>query len=162
MKARRSSRGADRGCESRRALVRWIDKGGPLPPGLADHAAACAKCHRWAARIARADSALMMLSTEAAPVGLLGRANEKGLRMLARKLREDQQAARLRRAKPPVSLWARLEGPLGRTAAAAAAAMIILSLRAGVATGMKQTRDLAQPLADAHYHRHIDDQNMLA
>jgi anti-sigma factor RsiW len=116
----------------------------------------------WASRIVRVHGALALLTTEAAPIGILGRANEKALRMLARTLRESETAVRLRSARPSAGLWAQIEGPVSRAAAAAAAAMIILSLRAGVANGIKQTCDLAQPLADLHYQRHIDDPKLLS
>jgi len=92
----------------------------------------------------------------------LGRANAKALRMVARKLRESDAAAQLRRATARLPLWFRLEGPPARSSGAAVAAMIILALRASVTSSVEQTRDFAQPLADAHYHRHIDDQGMLA
>ncbi len=162
MNAGRSSRGTKRGCASRRALLRWIDKGGPIPARLAEHAGTCPKCHKWALRIVRVQGALTLLAMDAPPSGIVGRANEKALRMLARDLREGRAASKLRQAKARPPLWFRFEGPLARAAGAAIAAMIILSLRAGVTTGIDRTRDLAQPLADAHYHRHIDDCGMLA
>jgi len=162
MNTERYSRRSARGCPSRRALLRWIDRGGPLPVRLARHAVACAECYRWASRIVRVQGALTLLAMDALPAGLVGRANEKTLRMVARRLRESDAATRLRRATARLPLWFRLEGPLARSSGAAVAAMIILALRASVTSGVEQTRDFAQPLADAHYQRHIDDQGMLA
>jgi len=160
MKAQSGSRGA--GCRDRRVLLRWIAKGGRLPSGLVSHIRGCSSCHAWAMRIVRIEGALTMLATEAVPPDLLGRANDHALRMLARRLRESKDAGRLRRARPQGALWPRMEQSLGRGSSAAAAALIVLALRAGVADGMKQVRDLAQPLADAHYQRHIDDSGMLS
>lgn len=150
------------GCRDRRALRRWVENGGRLPSGLASHIRRCSRCHAWAMRIVGIEGALTMLATEAVPPGLLGRANDHALRMLARRLRESQNAERLRKARPQGALWPRMEETLGRGSSAAAAALIVLVLRAGVADGMKQVRDLAQPLADAHYHRHVDDSGMLS
>jgi len=148
-------------CRCRRALMRWLEKGGPVPPRLAAHLSRCEPCWQWASRMARVQNALTMLATESAPVGLLGRANNKALRMLARQLREGKKAERLRTAKPDAPLWTRLEGPLTRQASAAAAAMIILALRAGINEGIDQVHDWAQPLAQTHFERHIDDQGLL-
>lgn len=160
MKAQSGSRGA--GCRDRRALVRWIEKGGRFPSGLVSHIRGCSSCHAWAMRIVRVDGAITMLATETLPPGLLGRANDHALRMLARRLRESQEADRLRQARPQGALWPRMEQSLGRAGSAAAAALIVLALRAGVADGMEQAFDLAQPLADTHYQRHIDDSGMLS
>lgn len=145
-----------------RVLARWIDKGGPMPIRLARHVTACPACAAWAARVARVQGALTLLATGAAPVGILGRANDKALRMLTRRTRQDDQARELRGAKPPAKFWPTIEGPTSRAAATAAAAMVILSLNAAVADGMEQTRDMAQALADCHYERHIDDGDLLA
>jgi hypothetical protein len=162
MKPRQSSNQREPSCPSCRALIRWIDTGGKMSNQLLRHLATCQECFEWASRISRVHAALTMLTTSAPPTGIIGRANEKALRMLARKLRDNEQARTLRHAKPPAALWPKMEGPLSRTAASAAAACIILSLRAGVANGVEQARDLAQPLADTHYERHIDDgENMM-
>ena len=163
MKARRSPGKIDPDCRSRRAvLMRWIDSGGPLPARLAEHTTTCGACRGRVSRIARVHAGLTMLLTQTAPVDILARANEKAMRMLARQLRESRRALRLRRAKPPVGLWPKIEGPLARATGAAAAAMIILSLRAGVEGSVRQTYDLLQPLSELHYQRHIDDQEMLS
>jgi len=148
-------------CRCRRALMRWLERGGPVPPRLAARLSRCESCWQWASRVARVQNALALLATEAAPVGLLGRANDKALRMLVRQLREGTKAEQLRTAKPNSSLWTRLEGPVSRQASAAAAAMIILALRAGINEGIDQVHDWAEPLAQAHYERHIDDQGLL-
>lgn len=148
-------------CRCRRALMRWLETGGPIPPRLATRLSKCDACWQWASRMVRVQNALALLATEAAPVGLLGRANNKALRMLVRQLREGAKAERLRTAKPNSSLWTRLEGPLTRQASAAAAAMIVLALRAGINEGIDQVHDWAEPLAQTHYERHIDDQGLL-
>ena len=142
------------------ALMRWLENGGPVPLRLVSRLSKCEACWQWASRVARVQNALALLATEAAPVGLLGRANDKALRMLARQLREGTKAERLRRAKPNAPLWTRLEGPLTRQASAVAAAMIILALRAGINEGIDQVHDWAEPLAQTHYERHIDDQGL--
>ncbi|MBN1346246.1 MAG: hypothetical protein JXQ73_26390 [Phycisphaerae bacterium] len=161
MTPRRRNDQARRVCPSRRALMRWTDRGGSLPAQLSEHVTSCPRCAKWVSRIARVQAALTLLTTDAAPQGILARANQKALRMLARSLREDEQALRLSQAQPNAGLWPLLEGPLHRTVAGAAAAVILLSLQTSVASGMERTRDLAQPLADAHFQRHIDDQGML-
>ncbi len=162
MNPRRSSGQVEPELPSCRALMRWIDQRGPMPRRLAKHVMTCPKCSAWASGVARVQGALTLLGTQAVPTGLLGRANDKALRMLNRQVREDEQAADLRQPKPAAKIWPRLSGSMNRGAAAAAAAMVVLGLRAGVASGMEQTRDLAQPLADAHYQRHIDDEGMLS
>jgi hypothetical protein len=163
MNARRPKNGEGHGCRNRRAmLMRWIDSGGPLSDRLARHLTGCPSCLEWADRIVGVQGALAMLSSDAAPVGIHGRANDKALRMLVRGLRDGKQAAKLRSAKPTAGLWTKLEGPASRATSAAAAAMILLALRAGIEGGLQQTRDWAQPLADIHYQRHIDDQGMLS
>lgn len=148
-------------CPSCRALIRWLDTGGAMPNRAIRHLARCQTCFEWATKVARVHTALMMLATGTPPQGIIGRANGKALRMLARKLREGEQGQQLRHARPAAAIWPKLEGPLSRTAASAAAAMIVLSLRAAIANGVEQTRDLAQPLADVHYQRHIDDGGLL-
>lgn len=161
MNPRQSSDQPSPKCPSCRALIRWIDVGGAISNRLIRHLSTCPTCFEWASKVGRVNAALIMLATGTPPAGIIGRANEKALRMLARKLREGRDAEELRNARPAAAIWPRIEGPLSRTAASAAAAMIVLSLRAGVASGMEQTRDLAQPLGDIHYQRHIDDEGMM-
>lgn len=158
MRARRTQGGTDGRCRTRRALLmRWIDKGGPVPERLLEHAATCPKCRARIQRISRVSAGFTLLATQAAPIGLIGRANERALGMLARTLRATPKADQLRKAKPSVGIWPKIEGPLARTAGAAAAAMILLSLRTGINGSIERTTDLIQPLADLHYERHIDD-----
>jgi len=158
--ARAAERHTDE-CRCRRTLMRWLETGGPVPPRLAARLSTCESCWRWATRIVRVQNALALLATEAVPQGLLGRANDKALRMLVRQLREGVTAEKLRSAKPDASLWTKLEGPLTRQASAVAAAMLIFALRAGVNEGLDKVQDWAEPLAQAHYERHIDDQGLL-
>jgi hypothetical protein len=143
-------------------LKHWLDDGGDMPIRLARHVLCCTKCHTWAKRVARVQWALAMLTSQAAPVGIIGRANEKALRMLARKLRDEAEVLKLSEAKPDPGVWPKLEGPLSRTAASAAAAMIILTLRAGVASGVEQTCQIVRPLADCHVERHIYDERLFS
>ncbi|MBN1492056.1 MAG: hypothetical protein JXA69_19235 [Phycisphaerae bacterium] len=96
------------------------------------------------------------------PANLVGRANDKALRMVARQLREGAQAEALRRAKPRPSLWSQIEGPASRATAAAAAAAILLALQPSVTMGIEKTRDQVQPLAQIHHERHIADDGLLA
>jgi hypothetical protein len=133
-----------------------------MPNRLIEHIAECRRCRDWATRIARIESALALIGTSAPPQGIHGRANGKALRMLARKLRETQSARKLGAAAPAASRWAVIQSIMARSTATAAAATLVLWLQTALPQGMAETRDLARPLGDAHYARHIDDSNMLA
>ncbi len=161
MNPRRNTSHAERGCRCRRALIQWIDGSGAPPADLARHVHECPTCHKWAQRVARLHGAMTMLTTQTIPIGMTGRANEKALRMIARRLRETPKAVKLRQAKPSPKLWTKIEAPASRAASAAAAAMILLSLRTGVAEGVERTRQFAEPLADTHFERHIADPKVL-
>ncbi len=162
MNARRTSNHELPHCSGRRLLKHWLDEGGDMPVRLARHVLGCPTCHAWAKRVARVQWALALLTAQAAPAGIIGRANEKALRMLGRKLREEARILKLDEAKPDPGLWPKIEGPVNRATASAAAAMIILSLRAGVASGVEHTCEMAQPLADCHVERHIYDESLLS
>lgn len=156
-----SRAGNDRSCTGGRALRRWIDKGGAMPASLRRHIERCTRCGGRVRRLAEAFSAIELLSSQGVPVDLVGLANERALRMLVRSLREGTQADQARSARAMPSRWVRVEGHLARVSSAAAAAAIVLAVQAGVNAGVRQTRDLATPLADAHYQRHIDNGNLL-
>ena len=161
MKARHRSERGGQTCRGCRALIRWIDRGGPLPARLARHVSTCPRCLAWATRVIRVQSALTLLETSSPPAGLLGRANEKALRMLARQEREGPRADRLRRAQPPGKITHWLGESLSRMGAVAAAAAIVLSLRAGLTKDLATAHQIAEALGDSHYQRHIDDSRML-
>ncbi len=162
MKARRRPEADGRTCRGCRALLRWIDGGGPLPDRLMKHLRVCPRCLEWATRVIRVQGALTMLETSAPPPGLLGRANEKALRMLVRSQRDSPQAEHLRRARPPTNVAQWLGESLSRMTAVAAAAAMILSLRAGLMNDLAQAHRLAEALGASHYQRHIDDARMLS
>ena len=155
--------GAGRACRARRALIRWIDEGGcgQPPMRLAAHLERCPRCLAWASRIARLQTAMALLLGDPPPLDLVGQANEKALRMLARRLRAGEQAVALRTARPRIRLRQWIGRPLSCTAPAAAAAVVILTLRASVADSVQRARDLAEPQAQCHLHRHIDDSGLL-
>lgn len=137
-------------------LAAWSTQGGPLPARLADHVAECPGCARQVCRVNQVHASLMLLSSQPLPPNLHARANGRALRMLRRVTRASAAATRLLRMRPDLPLWQRVQVHIARASLSAAAAVLVLMMRAGVLSGVKETQALGQTLASAHWDRHID------
>ncbi len=96
---------------------------------------------------------LTLLCTQAAPPDLLARANGRALRMLRRASRVSAAAERLLRVRPNLSRWQRAQLHLARVSIGAAAALLMLVVRAGLLNGFENTRQLGELLAEKHWQR---------
>ena len=88
---------------------------------------------------------------------------QRAVLMLDRETQQTPMARRLRRLRPGPSLRQLAAAPMGRLAGAAMAAALLFAVRTGIWSGMDETRQLVQRLADAHYEAHIaGDDDLLA
>lgn len=137
-------------------LSKWAVRGGPLPIRLAAHAAGCLGCAEHIRRVNRVHASLTLLRTRSGPPDLLARANGRALRMIRRAARACPAAQRLARMHPGLSAWQRTRIHIARLSWPAAAAVLLLIVRAGMLVGFQQTRQLGTQLTASHWDRHID------
>ncbi len=137
-------------------LKDWASRGGPLPARLAAHVMNCPTCATQVRRVNQVHASLTLLRTQSAPADLNGRANARALRMLRRAARASSAARRLLIMRPHLNRWQRTRIHMARMSLAAAAAMIMLVVRAGSLMGFEQTRLLREQLASAYWDRHVD------
>ena len=140
----------------RRDLVRWTDRGGPMPRRLARHLDGCPPCSAYARRISRVHTTLNGLRAAPTPMSLFERTGQKALRMLRRAVRASEDARRALRARPNLSTWQRAQLHVARVSMSAAAALLMLVTRTVVQDGVEQTRAAGEVLAQTHWERHID------
>jgi hypothetical protein len=143
------------GCEHP-DLLKWSGKGGPLPRRMTEHIRLCPGCDEQVRRVSEVHAGLTLLRNQPAPHGLYGRANGRAMRMLMRVARASAAASQLLKMKPDLSPWQRARIHIARISLGAVAALLVLVTRAGVNTGVQETRDLGERLAAAHWDRHID------
>jgi len=137
-------------------LLEWSARGGPLPKRLARHIESCAGCADRVRRVSQVHASLTILRTRPVPAGLYARANSRALRMLRRAARASAAARRLLAVRPNLSPWQRAQLQIARVTLGAAAALLILVMRAGVLTAVEETRAVGKQLAGIHWDRHID------
>jgi hypothetical protein len=137
-------------------LLKWSDKGGPLPRRLSAHIRLCPGCDEQVRRVNEVHTGLTLLRSQPIPRGLQGQANSRALRMLRRVVRASAAASRLLKMRPGLTPWQRAKLHIARISLGAVAAMLVLVTRAGINAGVKETRELGQRLAAAHWDRHID------
>jgi hypothetical protein len=137
-------------------LLKWSDKGGPLPRRVTDHIRLCPGCDEQVRRVSQVHVGLTLLRSQPAPHGLYGQANSRAIRMLRRVARASAAAGQLLKMKPNLSAWQRARLHIARISLGAVAALLVLVTRAGVNTGVQETRDFGERLAAAHWDRHID------
>jgi hypothetical protein len=123
---------------------------------LAAHITSCPGCADKVRRINQVHASLMLLRTQAAPADLTARANGRALRMLRRAARASAAAQRLLVMRPGLNRWQRAQIHATRLSLTAAAAVVMLVVRAGTLMGFEQTRILGEQLAASHWERHID------
>lgn len=141
-------------CE-RPDLEAWGDAGGALPRSLARHIRTCPSCAERVRRISEVQAGLTLLRTLPVPVNLQARSNGRALRMLRKAARASAAARRLLAARPELTPWQRAQLHLTRLSMGMAAAILILLIRTGVATGFQRTEATGQLLV-SQWERHVD------
>ena len=142
--------------QGREPVRRILQLAGPLPSRLADHLGHCPSCSERVRRVNQAHAGLMLLGHQTLPPQLHARANGRALRMLRRAERASATARRLLATRPELPLLVRARVHMTQAACGAAAALLVLMLRAGTQQGIERTVELGQTLADLHVERHID------
>ncbi|HON67305.1 MAG TPA: hypothetical protein PLS23_12490, partial [Phycisphaerae bacterium] len=127
----------------------------PLPLRLAAHLRECPACAERVRRVSEVHAGLMLLKTQTAPPALTARANARALRFLRRAARASRAADRLLRMQPGLNRWQRAQIHVARYSLGAAAALLLLVIRAGTIMGIEKTRALGEQFVDAQW-RHID------
>jgi hypothetical protein len=144
---------------ARADLADWSDRGGPLPARLAEHVLHCSDCAEQVRRVSEVHAGLTLLCTQTPPADLPARANARALRFLRRAARATAAAQRLLRMRPDLTPYQRAYVHFARLSVGAAAACVMLGMRVGVLSGVEQTRQLGEQLAQLHWQRHIDPDN---
>ncbi|UCD28234.1 MAG: hypothetical protein JSV03_14265 [Planctomycetota bacterium] len=140
----------------RRDLTDWSLRGGKLPALLAWHIDECPGCARQVRRVNQTHASLALLRTQPTPRQFWTKSNNRALRMLRRIARASAKANHLLRIGPNLSRWQRARIHIARASLGAAAAFLIMFMRAGVFTGLEKTQDYGEALASLHWERHID------
>lgn len=99
-----------------------------------------------------------MLRTQSHREDLLGRANDRVLRMLRRDTRAGAQADALRRARLLPSWRARLNGWVQGLGQAAACLLVVVGLRLGVFDSLMRVEQQGQDTLRGYYARNLGDE----
>jgi len=141
---------------NRRDLAKWSQRGGPLPGKLADHVTKCPACAHQVRSINQTYASITMLRNQPTPKQFYAKSNNRALKMLKRITRASEKAKHLLTFSPNLSPWQRAQLYVARVSLSAAAAVIILAIRAGTLTGFDKTQEYGETLASLHWERHID------
>lgn len=138
------------GC-GRRDLMRWADRGGPLPSSLERHIRRCNDCAQAVRRCKEVHAGLTLLRTQTMPVGVVPEGQSGALRMLRRTERASKAALRMLQSKRNLTPWQRAQLQVTRLSMGAAAALLVLVVRTGVIGGIEKAHTTGTTLADRYY-----------
>jgi len=132
----------------RKLLDRWL---GADALWVQRHIAACPRCRRRFAGLAKVDLALSLVKSQPHTVDLLARANSAAVRVLRHDLRESEQACDLRVRRPVPTLWERA-GRYSHSVTNLAACIVLVALmKVGVMTSMRDFSSKGQHAIEQYY-----------
>ena len=130
---------------------------GPDAGWFQKHVAGCPRCRRRLAAYRKVDLAFSLVKTQPHKLDLLARANARAIAVLKHSLRTEPEVENLKSKLPEPKPLEMFRG-FGRSFANAAACVaIILLMKTGVLSSMKQFQSTGQKGIKQYYTRHIGE-----
>jgi len=127
---------------------------------LEDHIASCPRCQRRLMKVRRVETALTLLLTQPLSPGLLQKANTRAISVLRRDLRRSPSAENLRTVEVRPDWTTRHRRVLDAAFGAAACLAVLVLLRIGIFSSMKEIEDDGRTAVQNYYAKHLDDEVM--
>ena len=125
---------------------------------LDDHVAECPKCQRRLAVLNRVEVALMLTKSQPYEMGLLARANNKALDVLAHSLRFAPKSTLLRQARSDTNRIEKARPLIERVLNVAACLFIIVMIKTGVSRSLLDYKQQGEAVIHNYYARNLDSQ----
>lgn len=124
---------------------------GSCAPWVRRHVANCPTCRRRLAGLVRVEIAMSLVKSQPHQFDLLTRANGAAIRMLSQRLRQSEQAERLKEAQPESSVAGRSAGSPGAFANVAACIAILMLAKVGVFASLDKARTRGEAAMRQYY-----------
>ena len=125
---------------------------------LDDHVAECPKCQRRLATVNRVEVALMLMKSQPYEMGLLARANNRALDVLAHSLRFSPKSTLLRQAKSDTNCIEKARPFIERALNVAACLFIVVMINTGVSHSFLDYKQRGEAVIHNYYARNLDEQ----
>jgi len=125
---------------------------------LNNHIAECPRCQKRLAMVNRVEIALMLMKSQPMEIGLLARANNRALGVLAHSLRFGPKSERLRHAVSDTTRLEKARPFIEKALNVAACLFIALMIKTGLSHSLLDCKEQGQAVIENYYARNLDGQ----